>query len=424
MSWTSEQDHTFRLIGTLAVGLILLFTVTYVPPGPGYDLTLVYSAYGYPVLLITVAIMCLIYIFRHQHLVTDIGITGIFVGLLVQMVLSTVLNLSSLRWVLPVVAWHSMIYIILFFTVIDLSISIREYEHYLSLFIIAFGIMSAIIALYTGFVSNISLGPLSVAQGTSDRFFGWYGNPNRLGSMIGVAILCSLKVPVSTSSTKRWFYLTPLVVFIPALALSESHGAMVSTMAAMVILLIFHSQYAKTAAVIGIWTSLFVFATLLFLAGIGELSTLLHLIDPDNIVEPGSLNIRDRFVIWSNLSWILADASPLQILFGHGDNYFIMATGRSPHNGYVRSLVNYGIVFLLGLTVLVWNILRWTLWSIGKKEFDFSLFFSFVVYLLLKDIPSQSTFLVRFEGFLLVATLIPFAVVAIRESRNRQACTE
>lgn len=418
MNQIPKGNSSFRLLGTLTVGFVVLFTVTYVPPGPGYDLTLVYSAYSYPLLVLTIATACLTYVLRYRYLPIDLDITGLFAILLVQMVLSTVLNLTTLRWVLPVVAWHTMIYGILLLTVFDFSISIKEYEHYFLLFVVTFGVISAVVGVYTGLVASVPLGPLSVAQGSTDRFFGWYGNPNRFGSIIGAAILCSLKAYTSASPSKRRFHLLPLVIFIPALTFSESHGAIVSTMAAVVVLFAFRSHYAKRIVTIGVWTSIFAFMILLTLAGIREISTLVHIIDP------GSLGIRSRFKIWSNLSWILSDASTLEIVIGHGHSYFKTVTGHSPHNGYIRSLVNYGILFLTVFIILCRNIFRWTWWSYKEKKYDMSIFFTLIIYLIIKDIPSQSTFLVRFEGFLLVATLIPYAVLSIQESKCKQVSTD
>ncbi|WP_394295542.1 O-antigen ligase family protein [Natrialba chahannaoensis] len=110
-----------------------------------------------------------------------------------------------------------------------------------------------------------------------------------------------------------------------------------------------------------------------------------------------------RLEIWAEGFTVLASSSPFELLLGNGHRYFITEVGESPHNGYIRFLIDYGIVFLVLYSILVYYLGRYLYFS---REVDSSFWLSVLVFLLVRDMTDQAIFHIRFESFVFMLVVL------------------
>jgi O-antigen ligase len=161
---------------------------------------------------------------------------------------------------------------------------------------------------------------------------GIFNDPNEMGVLISVAFLIGLYWLFDhRSGPLRFLWAAPLILFLYALTLTQSRGAMLALAAGLGVFLTARFGW-RTALLIG---AVLLPAAALLLAGrITAIST-------------GEGTAQERIQIWSDGLMLMREAP----LFGVGKDKFDLVIGHVAHNSYLQCFVELGVLggaFFLG----------------------------------------------------------------------------
>lgn len=375
----------------LLISLIVLFLSTYAIPVPQYNpVQLVYSMYTYPILLLCCVILILIKFRESSKLVLDEQFL-VLIFAFFFMFISYSIAWEPYRFVSTIILWHLLwIGFFIFFSLLVVDTP-EKFTKFVTDFILIFAGLATLAAIVST-VTAIQLGPFEIAKYTSKypRVASWFINPNKFAPAPAAALLiCIHRIKYDF----KLRYVALLALFCGITYWTGSRGVILSLAAGLSVYLMMIGG-KKLKAV-----------TLLFSILIPILSFAMVLIYSDifTVFDRGS-GPEARLKIWRDGVQLIMNMSIPEIIFGNGHLYFGSVVEHSPHNGYLRFIVNYGLIFLFLYSYYVLNGIKDLIR--GHSLPSNQLWVSVLVFLLVRDISDQGILHVRFEGFL-------FAVVVV-----------
>ncbi len=318
----------------------------------------------------------LIFIFLNKNIYyckTNIFIFFLFfVFIFLNMLVSTILfgnvpnsNISGLFNKIIAMAIFIML---LFFLNISFKFDSNTLLKYSLIFFIAVSIFSGISAVQEFFTGTALFGPLFISEARHPdiRLSGFFYNPNELGFALIVGALAIFHFLFhERNKFKKLIHVLLLIFLLVVIIGSGSKKAIFGFLLSIVfysLLYLFFinelTQLKKYIFKLSKYLILFfsLIGYLLFVViGFEEFFSLIG-------TDVSKLNtLTGRSDIWQNVPIIIQNATLNEIIWGHGNDYFLYYTSRSAHNGYVQVFVDYGIVvilfFLFFVTFVIFNYL-------------------------------------------------------------------
>lgn len=179
-------------------------------------------------------------------------------------------------------------------------------------------------------------------QDTGLERSGWT-DPNYFGMVIGMGALVGVNKILSYEwksfkLIERFPYIMAIIIASPTLLLNASRGAILSLVAAVIVML----YYSRVKFSYKVLVTIFASAGIIWLYQNQYFELLEYRIQEDD--GTGS----DRTVIWYQKLELFSQGNPLQWLFGHGyaGGFYISGRALGFHNDFIAFLVDYGIIGL------------------------------------------------------------------------------
>ena len=216
---------------------------------------------------------------------------------------------------------------------------------------ILFGMMGAIMAITTLFTGTIYFGPLQFDGGFDKflRIYGWFGSPNRLGSLLGVSII-SLAFKVLKLKKMSKTNIVYFVILVVPLLLTGSRGSMLSTIISLLIFFILNNKINLKKLLVSI-VPMVIIGTIL-LNTISDSYKFNYDVYLDQIIRVDQTEFA-REEINDNAMDLFSKQSSIGVLFGSGKGFAQSQIDRSTHNGFVSILIDNGILYLSFMISLI-----------------------------------------------------------------------
>lgn len=242
---------------------------------------------------------------------------------------------------------------LLLFIYINFKIDSNALLKYALIFFITVAIVSGLSAVQEFFTGTALLGPLFIpeARHPDIRLSGFFYNPNELGFVLIVGALSVFHLLFH--SKNKWTTLVYGLLLLFLLLMIVGSGSKKAIFGFLVSIFFYSFLYiffinkttqlkryiVKSSIYLIIFFSIIVY--LLFaVIGFDEFFTFIG----SDVNKLSTLTGRSD--IWQNVPVILQDASIYEIIWGHGNDYFLYYTTRSAHNGYIQIFIDYGIMVL------------------------------------------------------------------------------
>ncbi|WP_067843886.1 hypothetical protein [Amphibacillus sediminis] len=386
--------------------LLSIFLFSYVSAASGYAVETSLSQYSYISLAFLAIYITYLQLIKHKSNISNLKVkvnahlVFLFFTVFTLMFISIIFYPDGFRFLFVLIIWNFLFFYVFFLLYIQMESSIQNYLMFVSTIIFVLGIISLIMAFFLKISGNINFGPIMLYQAPEfPRLYGWYGNPNRFGSVMAVSLLSGLYVRKRVKN-KKIFNVIILGLTI-GLLLSGSKGAILS----LTIALILNTRIplVKEQRILKKNFGSFLKLALTFpIVGLIVIRLL-----PENfseqIIRLGNFD-NSRFDIWGNLYDIIYNNNLFQTLFGNGYGFFQSYVGLSPHNSFIRWVSDFGLIFLVMMIIIFIVCLTSILF---KDELEFTLLRRIYIYIIVHQMFTQSIFQVRLEGMLFIAILIP-----------------
>lgn len=407
---------------------ISLFMFTYVESGQKVSTSIVYgkALYGWLLLILCIEIFNYIVIgskYKPNYRY-NLPMYLMLFALLVSVTLS---NIYLMAWdpfkntillIFKTVCFVSLPLLIM----VNYKIEEMEYLLLISNIAIWFATVSSVVALWTGYIGPINILGHNILQYKEyERLYGWYGNPNRLGGLLALALLFSMYSYKQNKDIKKLPLLLKGLLIGITLFLTGNRGSIFGfTIGALSFIFITMQLDSKNTIIKTLknivftltkslkYTFIFIIGIYIFLCAnpsfINKLNTL--------VLNRG-LDSTGRVEIWQQWPHIYDFNSFIAILFGHGHGYFSSSLGASAHNGYIRWFVDYGLVFILFFVMLIAYIIGIIL-IYGHNKDKHSIILSIIIFCLIRDINTQSLFTMRPEYLFFLHMVLHFSINEIK----------
>jgi len=385
-------------------GTFFLLLATFVRDAPGYTEQTTFSAYSYPVLALVAAALLFWTVYTRSDLRFGVKKWNMLIAILLygSFYISSLSLSTSIRFAFPIILWHLGIFSVVLLIFIHWGYTHSQFIEDLSEFILFYATVSLLVALFSLYISDINVGSFTISQQPRfPRLYGWYGNPNRLGSVLAIAVLASL---YKLLTTKQNILFAMMVIFHSyGLLLTGSRGSIVAAVIGCIAFLTISSNSSKLSIIS---------KRRMIFGGCIAIAFSVFLLMADLSALYGRLNPASRLRIWSQAIPVLVESSTRDLLFGYGYGSFERIIGISPHNEYLRILFNHGLITLCVLllvgTKFVSDLVPCALNGDRGSAFVLSLV-GFLFSRALTDIPLLS---VRFESFIFAIALFMFVTVS------------
>lgn len=335
----SKKTHTFCLV-------LILFLLSY---EEGFKGVRVFVKYGNGLVIL----YSLILFFKNQKLSLD-DKTPFFNYFVIGTMLFYALN--CLLVLFSDVEFNLITPIILTISYVSLCISFyRIFKSSLIDFIadvfIFFGCLSAIIAITTLFTGTLYFGPLQFDGGFDKflRIYGWFGSPNRLGSLLGVSIISLVFKALKLKKIPK-INIVYFVILVITLLLTGSRGSMLSTIISLLIFFILNNKINLKKLLVSI-VPMVIIGTIL-LNTISDTYKFSYDVYLDQFIRIDQTDFA-REEINDNAMDLFSKQSTTSFLFGSGQGFTLASIERSAHNGFVSFLIDNGILYLSFMISLI-----------------------------------------------------------------------
>ena len=316
--------------------------------------------------------------------------------------------------------------LLFFFNVVRLfNLTKYEYAVHICNMLIILSVVSFIIAIYLFLFGRFSIGFIDI-QSTKfsiTRLTGWYGSPNNLGPVFGIAIFCTIfmlsehEQNIVFSFYVRSIYYIILVLNILGLLLTGSRGTWLACVVGLFVIIFFrfHAIIFKIQKFFKI-IMVVVFLSVSSIMIMNYMGYDWQLFSEDLLREKsieGQLDFyakgSGRMYYWKEAFILMENADYKTLLFGYKTTGagFMEIVGRSSHSGYLAVLVDRGLIAMgifLALIVYVYMLILKNI----KHNDSINIFsFSAMSFLLVKnattvDIPWNTFAGISFIMFLLL----------------------
>src|SRR5699024_1030264 len=395
--------------------IIIYFLLTYEP----------YNNTSKGIVLIGVSIMAIISvilyfasIIKYKLNVLKIKYSFDFIGLFFIWILITLILISGILSpkefdnVLPLLSL-SLIQIILFGVIFKhYNISIVKGMDYFAYFSFIFGLLAAVIANYVYWYENINYGFISIGMYESyERAYSWFANPNYLGNMLAIAILCNFFL---INKENHWLKNLILIISLPFLTITLLLTGSKAGLLTAIIGIIFYLILIHKFNFIKILASKHILLSLIL--GVIVILILIYVTDFSHYIEDilrlGNEEEK-RLNYWLLGMDLLYAGNSLDMMLGNGYDFMYYITGSSAHNTYIELLVNQGIIFTLIMLVTIAYVPFKSIKKLKGKEglYAKSLIQSIFLMLIIFSMITTVLFDLRFEyyAYIYIFTIITFS---------------
>lgn len=400
---------------SFALGFLAIFLpISYALPAAENRVENTYSALSFPVIagLFSWLVAFLLVRRTRASLATLNSTTTFPLYVLFTILPISVLLSGTVRFFLPVYLWVTAVLLLAVLFHLFVIGTDREYLTTYAAVVFGLGLVSAGMAFTLALVGSIQIGPLEFQQSLSPRLNGWYGSPNRLGSMMAVSLLCGTYL-LSTPRRRlhRHMILIGIIVLVGCLLSTANRSGVGGlllgglTFAAVGVpprRLIWKSvaQGWKLSLVLAVGIICAFIVVDLIGTDLLEIYRRRSGFDPQNDV---------RMALWSTAVTEMRSASIIEFTFGKGYRYFQDRHGVHPHNGYLRFAVEYGILFLITYLIAMAMVFRQALRR-ARPEAGFVC--ALLVYFLTRDLFTTDLFQVKIE---MLSFSVALAVCVVKQ---------
>lgn len=364
------------------IGLMLVaFLITYVPPSVEFEDEAVWSAVGGVLIAFMAAVSLLVVRFR-------IRADGrVLLGLTLLVVIaigSRVTEPDRVRWLM--VPFGFLVVGSIFFTVYLSRSDQRGSVGLCACFWIFLALISLIATVVVQIRGGVQFFGIKMEPEVL-RWAGWYGNPNRLAPVLALGAIASSSLAMRGGSMIRVSALATLGLILTAGVVSTgSRATLLALGVGLVILFWVHSRYLAVRVL------MIIALLLVMIIGVALI--------PDEVFDVfDRTSSNEERVAYIRLGIeMFTSGTPYQIIFGQGYGEFIRVTGRSTHNGYVRMLLEFGVLFSFVMFAFIFFLCRCARRiAVYSREFS-ALALAFLGFLLVRDIGSPALISVRIEA--------------------------
>lgn len=264
-----------------------------------------------------------------------------------------------------------------------------SYVEFLTEVFIIFGVLAGFLAMISTFIGTLEFGIIRIEGGYDKllRLYGWFGSPNRLGSMLGVALLALTHKLLGKSKFTLW-NLFGSFVLVSSLLLTGSRGSIISFIISFLVYLFLGKRISPLRT---LWRGLFLLFVSLcmfqILRIIFDFSLESFL---DNTIRINQTEFA-RAEINANTLKLIRELQVEELLFGSGENFSLNSVGKSTHNGLFATLIDNGLFYLVGMLWIICLALRKLRWkSIVSEEGDSYLFMiSILIFIVLRELTNN-----------------------------------
>lgn len=269
---------------------------------------------------------------------------------------------------LPPVAWFLSLLIItkLF------KFTKKEFAVFFCNTTIVISLITFFVGLYSYLAGGLNLGPFSIVQtyypGSGYRLVGWWGSPNATVSIFAVSIIASWYLKSGLQEKSSFLLWVNIAIMLVGIILTGSRGGLLAFLIAAINFFMVRNYFGipNPKSRIKEKTIDNVISGMLKKLALGVIAVLLasytfryvdylaeDVFRVANIERSLNMEVVDRPYIWFLVYLMMTSASTIQVLFGHGPQYFMIQTGHSAHNDYLSILTSYGLLVLLFWLVFI-----------------------------------------------------------------------
>ncbi|MDC0298096.1 hypothetical protein OAL21_02910, partial [Akkermansiaceae bacterium] len=309
----------------------------------------------------------------------------LFLFLLLPGLLSTLwadFNWSGFRW---------SVLLLLQFLLAFLLIKPRRWSKYdkiAKLFVYTVTVL-ALVSIIRSFTDLSFLG-LSLPVNSFTRLNGWMRSPNHFSAYIALGLLIEWHYYM-TRSDKSIFRIFKIGLFFLVIILSGSRGTLV---ALFLVLIVESLSSLRNISAINLVKrcGLYFFVLLMTYLLHGAVLEFFGHTTQDfgekilRVDEQAYDNSRVEIWTLALSSWM--DGDLWSKLGGFGKEASYTLTGRSTHNSYLTYLIDFGIIYTVGLLLIVFYFL-WRTWKIASYSKDYLLIFSIILFLASRSVTNN-----------------------------------
>jgi O-antigen ligase len=376
------DETPFDLSGLFLLSSLILigFLITYVPPSAKLTDDPVLSHIGGVLIAGLTGLLVWSTGFRIR---ADSGVLSALALLFILAIGSSTAEPEQVRFMVPPLAFlflGSMLF------ASYLGSSRCEPDMVCTSFWATFATISLVVAAAVQLVGGIHVLGISIEPQVI-RWAGWFGNPNRFGPAVALGVLAafSLAARARTRTGVAAMGLLGLVL-IAGVVSSGSRATLLALVVSLIILLWLQTRH----------TSMKILAI-----AVAILAVLVALIvipqEAFEVYARKNSNAERIGFVRQGLEMFLS-GSPLEIILGHGYGEFQRVTGRSTHNGYIRWILEFGVLFTLGMMALFALLLaRARLLGVRSRHFR-AFVLAILGFLLIREIGAPALISMRMEG--------------------------
>lgn len=278
----------------------------------------------------------------------------IFLNMLVSTILFGNVPSSNISGLFNKIIAMAIFIMLLFFLNISFKFDSNTLLKYSLIFFIAVSIFSGISAVQEFFTGTALFGPLfiSEARHPDPRLSGFFYNPNELGFVLIVGVLAIFHFLFhETSKSKKLIFLLLLIFLLVVLIASGSKKAIFGFFLGIFFYSFLYLFFIKNPVHLKryilkslVYLTVFCLAVvylLFFAIGFDEFFLLIGA----DVGKMGTLT--GRTDIWQSVPVIMQNAAIYEIIWGHGNDYFVFYTTRSAHSAYIQLFIDYGAIVVL-----------------------------------------------------------------------------
>ena len=312
---------------------------------------------GHLSLMVFLGFLVCLFFFKSKHC-SKVNMLIFFIFLFINMLISTVFfgnvpseNIGGLfNKIIAMMIFISL----LLFLYINFKIDSNILLNYSLVFFIAVAIVSGISAVQEFFTGSALFWPLfiSEARHPDPRLSGFFYNPNELGFVLIVGVLAIFHFLFhETSKSKKLIFLLLLIFLLVVLIGSGSKKAIFGFFLGIFFYSFLYLFFIKNPVHLKryilkslAYLTVFCLAVLYLLFFAIGFDEFFLLIGAD-VGKLGTLS--GRTDIWQSVSVIMQNAAIYEIIWGHGNDYFLFYTTRSAHSAYIQLFIDYGAIVVL-----------------------------------------------------------------------------
>lgn len=242
----------------------------------------------------------------------------------------------------------------------NFNIHLSAYK--MSVFFSFFSLFSGLVAVQLLFTKQAFFGPIAftVDELRWPQLYGWFSSPNYLVDAVSIGVIAAFFL-ISLSKINKIYSILFLLSLLLMLVATGSRGGILGCFVALLwqfaLVLVMQPGLRKKLRYLR-WYLLVAFLT----ATVGSASLLGYIYLTGHNIEWFIIDVlrlraenlstgTGRIYIWQDALEVFANSNIFQLLFGHGNNFYVESHGASLHNTYLQILIDHGLVTLISFII-------------------------------------------------------------------------